>query len=263
MVIAPDSPSRLLGAGQCSRCRECGNKIEWHNATGHGYVSLHPGEVPSVLAPADHRWHLASGVAHPTDGGGRWCRLAHVVLCPARAEPGTLHSPLEDLRRCLALNTRRLTDTGAFVPLSASETKRDEASTCRPLRPVVQLLYTRYIGAVPIEDIQCVAQTTRQKRCTHHLLSHGTPGGHWTLMPASPHRRGHQRLDLPAPDFAVYDLGRLPYSEQVRWRTQRCPTHAVTTGAPDLAMVDWELFDPVVHHAHLATRLPAETFQLP
>ncbi|MGW4162241.1 hypothetical protein [Streptomyces sp. NPDC004788] len=80
-------------------------------------------------------------------------------------------------------------------------------------------------------------------------------------MPATPHHRGTRQLTLPASDIAVYDLSHLPYSEQVRWRTQRCPTHSATTGAPDLALADWEAFDPLLHHAHLATRLPADAHQ--
>ncbi|WP_274565236.1 hypothetical protein [Streptomyces spiramyceticus] len=78
-------------------------------------------------------------------------------------------------------------------------------------------------------------------------------------MPATPHRRGTRQLALPASDIAVYDLGHLPYGEQVRWRAQRCPTHAAMTTAPDLALADWELLDPLFHHQFLATRLPRGT----
>ncbi|MER5384261.1 hypothetical protein ABT040_28980 [Streptomyces sp. NPDC002688] len=56
--------------------------------------------------------------------------------------------------------------------------------------------------------------------------------------------------------MAVYDLSRLPYVEQLRWRTQRCPAHAATLGAADLAPAGWQVFDPFLHTAHLHTRLP-------
>ncbi|WP_307787396.1 MULTISPECIES: hypothetical protein [Streptomyces] len=56
--------------------------------------------------------------------------------------------------------------------------------------------------------------------------------------------------------MAVYDLGHLSYGEQLRWRTQRCPAHATASGAADLALADWEPFDPLLHAAHIHTRLP-------
>ncbi|MFD3534075.1 DUF6083 domain-containing protein [Streptomyces sp. NPDC058664] len=65
VTIAGDSPSRLLRSAQPSRCRECGNRIDRHATSGHQHVGLHPAEMPSALAPARHRWHLVTGVAHP------------------------------------------------------------------------------------------------------------------------------------------------------------------------------------------------------
>ncbi|MEI5011699.1 hypothetical protein RB196_34510 [Streptomyces sp. PmtA] len=56
--------------------------------------------------------------------------------------------------------------------------------------------------------------------------------------------------------MAIYGLSHLPYTEQLRWRTQRCPLHAATQGAPDLALTEWETFDPLIHHPHIHTRLP-------
>ncbi|MET9920481.1 DUF6083 domain-containing protein [Streptomyces sp. NPDC006435] len=256
MVIARDSPSRLLRSAQSSRCQECGNSVDRYATTGHRHISLHPVEVPAALTPPDDRWHLASGIAHPTDGGDLWCRLAHRAVCPAATEPSVLPSALGDIRRRLALHTRRLIDTGTFTPGNDREARPHNEGICRPARPVVQLLYTRYIAAAPVENIQCVAQNTCRTRCANRVLAPGTLPGRWTLVPATPRRRGTQQLALPTTDFLVYDLGSLPFGEQVRWRTQRCPAHAVTSGAPDLALPDWELFDPLLHHAYLATRLP-------
>ena len=73
-------------------------------------------------------------------------------------------------------------------------------------------------------------------------------------MPATAARG---QLALPAADMAVYDLTHLPYAEQLRWRTQRCPAHADAPAAADLALADWEVFDPLLHHQHIHARLPA------
>jgi hypothetical protein len=56
--------------------------------------------------------------------------------------------------------------------------------------------------------------------------------------------------------MALYDLSHLPYAQQLRWRTQRCPHHAAARGAADLALTGWEVFDPLLHHQHIHTRLP-------
>ncbi|WP_234309389.1 hypothetical protein [Streptomyces sp. NRRL F-5193] len=118
----------------------------------------------------------------------------------------------------------------------------------------MQLLYTRYVAAVPVEDIACVAQTISRTRCATPVLAPGTNPGRWTLMPPTLHRHGARQLNLPTNNSAVYDLTHLSYPEQLRWRTQHCPAHAASTAAPDLALADWEPFDTLRHRP--ATRLP-------
>ncbi|GGT26544.1 hypothetical protein GCM10010222_80440 [Streptomyces tanashiensis] len=258
--VAADSPTRLLRTAQHRRCRHCGNQVEWHTTVTQRPIPLHPAELPTLIVPAPDRWHVASGVAHHADDGTPWCRITHPTLCPAHTTPQTLTPALDELRRRLALRTRRLLDTGAFTPGEQPLPETAEPDICRPARPVVQLLYSRYLAARPVEDIQCVAQTIRRTRCPHPLLTPGTTPGRWTLAPATLHRTRRQ-LALPAADIAVYDLGRLPYSEQLRWRTQHCPIHATTQSAPDLALAEWEPFDPLLHHAFLATRLPGSDQQ--
>ncbi|MER6617489.1 hypothetical protein [Streptomyces xantholiticus] len=117
----------------------------------------------------------------------------------------------------------------------------------------MQILYGRYLAACPVNAIQCVAQTRRRQRCTSAVLDPAVPGGIWTLMPATAR---HGQLALPTGDMAVYDLTHLPYDTQIRWRTQRCTTHAAAPAAADLALTDWEPFDPLLHHAHIHQRLP-------
>ncbi|MFF1475372.1 hypothetical protein [Streptomyces mirabilis] len=101
-----------------------------------------------------------------------------------------------------------------------------------------------------------MAQTRHRHRCPQPVLDPHTPQGVWTLLPASP-RRG--QLALPTGMMAVYDLSHLPYGEQLRWRTQRCSAHASAHGAADLALAGWEIFDPLLHAAHIRTCLPAPT----
>ncbi|MFB7655016.1 MULTISPECIES: DUF6083 domain-containing protein [unclassified Streptomyces] len=258
LQISPDGASRLLRCGQRDRCRECGNGIEWyHRGTGphRRLVRLHPGELPAARVPTACRWHVSSGVAYPAGDGGSWCRLLHAVLCPARdADPAS--TDLAGLRRALAVTTRRLIDCGAFSPSPAPDRPAPAgaaAQVCRPARPVVQLLYVRYLASRPVEEIRCTAQTRRRDRCTSPLLTPGAPAGAWRLMPVT--TAGGQ-LALPADMMAVYDLGRLPYAEQLCWRAQRCPQHAALPTAADLAVADWEPFDPLRHHEHVHARLP-------
>ncbi|MGW8359018.1 DUF6083 domain-containing protein [Streptomyces wedmorensis] len=253
--VAADSPTRLLRTAQHAECRDCGNRIDWHTTSTRQTVPLHPTELPTAIVPEPHRWHVASGIVHHAGDGTPWCRIAHPTLCPTSTTLQVLPPALDTLRRRLALNTRLLLDTGAFTPGEQPAAETPAEDSCRPARPLVQLFYSRYIAARPVEDIRCVAQTVRRTRCPHPVLAPGTTPGRWTLTPATPHRTSRQ-LSLPTIDIALYDLGHLPYSEQLRWRTQHCPSHAAAQGAPDLALAEWEPFDPLLHHAFLATRLP-------
>ncbi|MGW0703758.1 DUF6083 domain-containing protein [Streptomyces sp. NPDC002867] len=250
--VAADSPSRLLRAAQPGPCRTCGNHTDWYTRSHGRPIGLHFHELPSAAVPAVCRWHVASGVAYPSHDGSAWCRIPHTLLCPAEDAPEQLTPPLAELRRRLALRTRRLLDTGAFTPAAESE-PLSPAATCRPARPIVQILYGRYLAARPIDAIQCVAQTRRRHRCTNPVLDPADPSGTWTLMPTTAR---HGQLALPARDMAVYDLSHLLYDTQIRWRTQRCTTHAAAPVAADLALTDWEPFDPLLHHAHIHHRLP-------
>ncbi|WP_232108254.1 MULTISPECIES: DUF6083 domain-containing protein [Streptomyces] len=250
--IEHNSPSRLLRCAQRDRCRECGNPVEWYDRNLARPVRLHPREVPTAKVPKAHRWHVSSGVAHPADDGRAWCRLAHALVCPARgATPEA--SVLDGLRRVLALNTRRLIDTGVFTPNTPPSRTTAQPDVCRPARPIVQLLYVRYLAAHPVDEIQCVAQTRHRDRCSQSLLNADAPLGVWRLVPATATRG---QLALPCELMAVYDLTALPYAEQLRWRMQRCSIHAATPSAADLALAEWEPFDPLLHRAHIHNRLP-------
>ncbi|GAA3797753.1 hypothetical protein GCM10022403_034510 [Streptomyces coacervatus] len=256
LQVCPDGISRLLRCGQCGRCRDCGNRIEWYHRSTERAVRLHPQELPATRVPTVCRWHVSSGVAHPAGDGSSWCRLPHAVVCPARDTPPT-PPELAELRRSLAVNTRRLIDAGVFTPPPAStDSPASPSAVCRPARPIVQLLYLRYLASWPVEEIQCIAQTRRRDRCTSPLLTPGAPAGTWALVPAT---ASSGQLALPPSVMAVYDLNRVPYAEQLRWRAQRCPQHAAAPTAADLAVADWERFDPLRHHEHIHTRLPTTT----
>ncbi|PJM91462.1 DUF6083 domain-containing protein [Streptomyces sp. CB01373] len=259
LQVTPGGVSRLLRCGQSDRCRECGNRIEWYHRGTQRAVRLHPRELPAARVPAACRWHVSSGVAYPAGDGSSWCRLPHAVVCPARKAPAA-PTELAGLRRALAVNTRRLIDAGTFTPPPAvpdGPTPQEGASAlCRPARPIVQLLYVRYLAARPVDEIQCVARTRRRHRCTSTLLSPGAPAGVWRLVPAT---ETSGQLALPTAVMAVYDLSNVPYSEQLRWRALRCLQHAAIPTAADLAVADWEPFDPLRHHEHIHNRLPAPT----
>lgn len=204
--------------------------------------------------PADYHWQVSSGLAYPAGDGSAWCRLAHAVVCPAREADTTNIPELTRLRRVLAVNTRCLTDAGVFTSTAPTDRSTQQSyDACRPARPVVQLLYVRYLAARPVDEIQCVAQTRHRDRCAHTVLASNGLAGVWKLVPATAARG---QLALPAHVMALYDLSSLPYAEQLRWRTQRCPQHAAAPTAADLALADWEPFDPLIHHAHVHPRLP-------
>ncbi|MFM9458159.1 DUF6083 domain-containing protein [Streptomyces europaeiscabiei] len=251
--IAPDSVSRLLRCGQTDACRACGNPVEWYLRADDRLVQLHPHELPAARVPEPCRWHVSRGIAHPAGDGSCWCRLAHALLCPARPAPAAAPQ-LSGLRRSLALHTRRLLDAGVLTPPATptGSPPPDEAA-CRPARPVVQLLFLRFLASRPVDEIQCVAQTLHRTRCTAKVLGPSALQGMWTLVPVSAH---HGQLALLSGVMAVYSLSALPYQEQLRWRAQRCEQHA-TTAAGDLAVADWEPFDPIRHHEHIHTRLPS------
>ncbi|MGW0556536.1 hypothetical protein ACWDZ6_20400 [Streptomyces sp. NPDC002926] len=120
----------------------------------------------------------------------------------------------------------------------------------------MQLLHIRYLANRPVDEIQCVAQTRRRHRCTSPLLTAEALAGTWTLVPVTTARG---QLPLPGEVMAVYALTGLPYAEQLRWRAQRCPEHPASPTAADVAMTEWEPFDPLIHHQVVYTRLPTVT----
>ncbi|MEU0107608.1 DUF6083 domain-containing protein [Streptomyces sp. NPDC006251] len=251
--VDPDGISRLLRCGQSGSCRECGNSIEWYVRDHERQVRLHPQELPADQVPEDCRWHVSSGVAYPAGDGSRWCRVPHAVLCPARPVPPSAPQ-LSGLRRSLALRTRWLLDAGAFVPSAVpSDGPLTGSVACRPARPIVQLLYVRYLAACPVDEIQCVAQTRHRHRCIATVLSPDATGGVWTLVPVS---GAPGQLALPSDVMAVYSLSALSYQEQLRWRAQRCVQHDASRTAADLEVADWEPFDALRHHEFIRTRLP-------
>ncbi|MET7930762.1 DUF6083 domain-containing protein [Streptomyces sp. NPDC005349] len=249
--VAPDSPTRLLRAAQSGTCRLCGNRLEWYQRSDGHPIGLHPTELTTRTVPAPCRWHLSRGVAHPAGDGSAWCRIPHHLICPGH-DTTTLTPPLKELRRQLALRTRRLIDIGAHTP-PADPSSLPATAVCRPARPIAHLLYSYYLADQPLEDIRCVAQTRARHRCPHPVQHPSAPPGIWTLHSLSP---GYTQLALPGGPMALYDLSHLPYAEQLRWRTQRCPHHAAAHGAADLTLTGWEVFNPALHHQHIHTRLP-------
>jgi hypothetical protein len=212
----------------------------------HRLVALHPAEQPTAEVPEDCRWHLSGGIAYPSGDGSSWCRIPHRLLCPHRTVPEQAGIHLNDLRLRLALRTRRLIDTGLLAP--APPHLRQPPDTAA--RPVVRILLNVYLASAPVEDLRCVAQDPHPP-CLRPVLDASSPAGRWRLLPAG-FQHGQRERHLPP--MAVYDLGSLPHTEQLRWRTQRCPAHAA--GPADLGLTGWQVFDPLLHATHIRTRLP-------
>ncbi|MCW8121839.1 DUF6083 domain-containing protein [Streptomyces anthocyanicus] len=247
--VAATSPSRLLRAGQSGRCPQCGNRIDLYPRADGRPITLHPAELATSHVPASCHWHLSSGIAHPHGDGSAWCRIPHAVLCPQRTPLCRISPSLQSMRRQLAVRTRRLIDTGVFTTPTAAPTR---AAPHGPDRPVVRMLLGLYLADGPVEAINCVAQTNHRHRCPRPVLAPDGPAGSWRLLPVGP--RGE--LVLPEQTMAVYDLSRLSHAEQRRWRVQRCPAHATTHGAADLAPAGWQVFDPLLHAQHLRSGPP-------
>ncbi|MFI6555947.1 DUF6083 domain-containing protein [Streptomyces griseus] len=252
--VAADSPTRLVRSAQPGRCPDCGNRVDWHPRTDGDdrAVGLHPHELPAAVVPAASRWHVSSGIAHPAHDGTPWCRIPHTALCPARSAPTALTPQLAALRRHLALHTRRLINNGALTT-PAAPPPLEQTESCRPARPIAHLLGVYYIASHSIDTIQCVAQTRQRHRCARPLLDGQAPHGTWALLPTA--LPSHRPLSSPTDGMAVYDLTHLAFAEQLRWRHQHCPGHAVSAAA-DLALTEWEPFDPRLHHQHIHQRLP-------
>ncbi|MEV6057597.1 DUF6083 domain-containing protein [Streptomyces sp. NPDC052107] len=251
LQIAANSPSRLLRAGQTGRCRHCGNRIDWYPRCDDRPIALHPAEVATIDVSPSCRWHLSGGIAHPHDDGSGWCRIPHAVLCPqqpSRSRPGSPR--LASLRRELGLRSRRLIDTGAFTP-HPPVIPAPGGDAGQPAHPVVRILLVNYLGERPVENIRCVAQTRQRSRCARPVLA--AVRGRWVLLPIQPHRG---QLALPDTCMAVYDLSHASYAEQLRWRSQRCTTHATATAAADLTLAGWQPFDPLLHAEHIRAELP-------
>ncbi|MFG2825065.1 DUF6083 domain-containing protein [Kitasatospora sp. NPDC048365] len=262
--IAPDSPSRLLRAAKAGICRYCGNPVEWSYRADDTPIPLHPAELPAPAVPPRQRWHLASGIAHPTAGGSPWCRIAHPAICPATSPADTESSPeLTRLRRALALRTRRLIDRGFTLqpPTPAAPPTTDETTltATTPQLPVVHMLHSHYLAPAPLAAIRCVAQTLRRTRCPNPVAD-DIDLGRWTLMPvdtAATDTPRHLTSHLTPPEMAVFQLTHLPYVTQARWRGQRCLAHA-SSRAADIALTQWEPFNPFLHRQHIRTELPTQ-----
>jgi hypothetical protein len=269
--LHPDTLTRLLRAAQQKPCADCGNPLEWYYRDNGRPVPLHPRELPLDAVPERYRWHVFAGVAHRGPDGTAWCQVPHRVLCPAAQAqtPTAADGQLVALRRRMAVNTRRLQDTGRFTPPPAPTTPA--TSTVTPCiasgpghpearRDIVQLFYSLYLAPGPAAATPCVALTIRRARCPHPLTYRAWDVGAWTLLPVPPGRRGGRQRELTdhltGTPMAVYDLTGLPYASQLRWRAQHCTVHADSQAA-DIAVTDWEPFDTFAHHLHIRPTVPS------
>ncbi|MFN1193239.1 DUF6083 domain-containing protein [[Kitasatospora] papulosa] len=240
------------GLPRAGRCRQCANPVVWHPRGDQRLIALHPAELPTTHVPGSWRWHLSSGIAHPHAGGQAWCRIPHTALCPASTPLSDAPRPVQNLRRQLALRSRRLTDAASLTPPATPLRAPRTGALSAVSRPVVQLLLGRYLADDSLERIQCVAAAGPDgQRCPRPVQDPHTPTGTWRLLPLY-HPRG--AAARPARLMAVYDLTWATPGDQRRWRAQRCPEHAAVR--PDLTNTGWQVFNPVGHTVHIHTRLP-------
>ncbi len=127
---------------------------------------------------------------------------------------------LAELRRRLAVFTRRRIDAGLFTPLPPLACLTAVQPDKRPVLPIVKLLQIRYLADRPLDALRCMSQTRRGIRCPHPVLDPAAPSGVWTLTTVSSDKG---QLTLSAEHLVLYNLNRAPYAEQLRWRAQRCP----------------------------------------
>ncbi|MFI5534129.1 DUF6083 domain-containing protein [Kitasatospora sp. NPDC051853] len=259
--IDPQSPSRLIRSARTGTCAYCGNTVEWCQRDDQRPLPLHPTELDARIVPPHQRWHLHSGIAQPTTGGSPWCHIAHPALCPATGTPAEDdHEDLTRLRRALAVRSRRLIDLGFIprpLPTDTAPPPPDPPTTPPRHRPVVHMLHTHYLAPGPLPTIRCVSMTVRLQRCSNRVAD-GTEG-QWVHLPVdfnaaapTPHLAAH----LAPTEMTVYQLSHLPLPTQLRWRGQRCEAHS-TGSAAEIALPQWEPFDPFIHREHIRTDLPA------
>ncbi|MFF0746397.1 DUF6083 domain-containing protein [Streptomyces sp. NPDC004111] len=115
--VPATSPSQVLRSHSNGPCPRCGHRIEWHPRADHSLLVLHPAEFTTTVVPADWRWELSCGIAHPHGDATPWCRIPHAILCPAHTPDPHLTPHLTEVRRHLAVRTRILLDTGRLTPL--------------------------------------------------------------------------------------------------------------------------------------------------
>ncbi|MER6385431.1 DUF6083 domain-containing protein [Streptomyces sp. NPDC001250] len=255
LQISANSPSRLLRAGQTGRCRHCGNRIDWYQRHDDRPIALHPTELLTTDVPEACRWHLSSGIAHPHDDDTGWCRIPHAALCPGSARPRTRSPRLDTLRRQLALHARRRIDAGTFTPHPTPPSHKPPAPTLlRPTRSPGSCSPATWATARSKPSAASPRPAPDTAAPTPSSTQHTPRDAGYCCPP--PH---HGQLTLPDTLMTVYDLSHLPYAQQLRWRAQRCPAHACAPTAADLALTVWKPFDPLLHTAHIHTRLPHPT----
>lgn len=248
--ISRSSHTRLLRAGQSTRCHQCGHRIDLYLRDNDRPVALHPAEFPTAHVPENTRWHLSNGIAFPHEDASGWCRVPHAVLCPARTPACTTTPRLDDVRRQLGVRTRRLIDAAALT--APQDPTPTSTGANRTTRPIVRIFLICYLAPTTLHTIRCVAQTRYRQRCPYPLLQPSSPQGVWKLVPiTSTGTRLPDSEDL----MLIYDLDPLTPGERSRWRNQHCTAHA-TAHAPDVAPPGWQVFSPLLHSGHIRRELP-------
>ncbi|MER7761651.1 DUF6083 domain-containing protein [Streptomyces sp. NPDC097619] len=271
--INPHSPSRALRSDNTDRCAYCGHRVWWFDRADGGRIPLVPKEFPVRAVPVRARWAVDGGMARIGDMGRGTCWLAHPAVCPGMEHEDEDDPQLAGARRALAVRTRKLVESGAFVPRprvpeEESGDLADSAPAALVPRPreagprerhVLSYSGILLLGPDTIDRIGCVSVAAGTgERCRNTVLDRTSNyQGDWQRVPVPvPPGRAGPTLWADA-HMWVYALDGVDYTESVRWRNQRCVAHEAGT-TPDAAQVEWVRFTPFRDADHILYGRPAD-----
>ncbi|MFF2751747.1 DUF6083 domain-containing protein [Kitasatospora sp. NPDC058048] len=240
------NPSKVLRARARGTCSWCGNIVEWFDRFDGGRIPLTPMPFPSHRVPRRHQWSVDRGMAHSGTVGDQ-CRIPHPAICPALEHIGQ-EPELARMTQVLGVNTRKLIDSGRFVPPSEVPDDEDEVEQPEPenaaadgnIRHVLSHGSVLKICPGRIEDLQCVADAEGTGRRCENPVFDASEGG-WTQVdiPPAAGRNGKAILLTYRGRMWAWEIQPLDYMDALRWLWQKCPVHQNAPEAHDRELIDF------------------------
>ncbi|MFD9811905.1 DUF6083 domain-containing protein [Streptomyces sp. NPDC059080] len=262
MRVWGSSASKTLRRTAQDCCVYCGHAMEYFDRFDGGRIPLVPVEFPAARVMPRQRWQVDNGVAYLNPGAQGACRLPHPAVCPM-AEHTDADRELEDVRRVLAVHTRKAIDTGQFVPREAKDI--DETVVAEQHiaveegteRHIVRHAVGLWLAPTTVQDLCCVA-LSQGARCGTAVRAEDDPEGAWEEIdiPSVTGRHGQQVL-AAGDTMWVYGLNALDFDALQRWVKQRCPIHWKST-APDAVAPEWIHFSAMHHDSHILHQRPLD-----